>query len=73
MVDTVPVVLSHQTDSAPLLVPLALLPPEARQEVSRVELQAGLVTPNLQSSARLSVLEAGHTAEERLVVRRKNQ
>ena len=73
MVDTVPVVLGHQTHSAPLLVHLALLPPEASEEVSRVELQAGLVAPHLQSPARHPLLQAGHRARQRLVVRRENQ
>ena len=62
MVDTVPVVLGHQTDPAPLLVQLALLPREAAEEVGGVELQAGLVAPHLQPSSGHSVLQAGYTA-----------
>ena len=62
MVDTIPVVLGHQTEPAPPLVQLVLLPPQSGQEVGRVELQAGLVAPHLQPPPSEAVLQAGHTA-----------
>ena len=62
MVERVSVVLGHQTDPAPLLVQLALLPPEAAEEVGGVELQAGLVAPHLQPPTRGRVLQRGHVA-----------
>ena len=61
MVETVSVVLGHQTDPAPLLVQLPLLPLEASEEVGGVELQAGLVAPHLQPSSSHLVLQAGNT------------
>ena len=62
VVEAVPVVLGHQTEPAPPLVQLVLLPPQSGQEVGRVELQAGLVAPHLQPSPSLAVLQARHTA-----------
>ena len=61
MVETVSVVLAHQTDPAPLLVQLPLLALEASEEVGGVELQAGLVAPHLQPSSSHLVLQDGHT------------
>ena len=66
MVDTVPVVLGHQTDPAPLLVQLALLPREAAEEVGGVELQAGLVGPHLHPPPSERVLQTGHVADRTL-------
>ena len=64
MVETVSVVLGHQTDPAPLLVHLPRLPPEVTEEVGGVELQAGLVAPHLQPSSSHSVLQAANLAAQ---------
>ena len=73
MVQTVPVVLGHQADPAPLLVNLLRLPPEVVEEVGGVELQAGLVAPHLQPSSSHSVLQAGHLAVQEGIESREDQ
>ena len=67
VVDTVPVVLRHQAEAAPLVVQFAMFPPQSpgvpRQEVCRVELEAGLVGPHLHPPPSERVLQTGHVAD----------
>ena len=72
VVDTVPVVLRHQAEAAPLVVQFAMFPPQSPgvplrwEEVCRVELEAGLVGPHLHPPPSEGVLQTGHVADRTL-------